>query len=224
MCAGSSSSFDRQKDKFLFPFDSDGVICVLDLLLLRVKRNSRGNSDLPILLACSENNLEAVFNHLKKNAYYGFNSDKVRLFKASQLPIFDSNGNYCFNEKLKLIKRAQGTAVCAEYLLGMNTINNFLHLERTEYVHFVGMENLMENPLDPLFLGIALAEKRHIAAKCVRPNYYSETLPRYYRNDPQAATTHFLSNAPPKQTIAIPTHVVHQAIPCPSPPTHSSST
>jgi hypothetical protein len=223
MCAGSSSSFDRLKDKFLFPFDSDGVICVFDLLLLRLKRNCRGNNDLPILVACSEKNLEAVSNHLKKNAYYGFNGDKVRLFKASQLPIFDSNGNYCFDEQLKLIKRAQGTAVCAEYLLGMNTINNFLHLERTEYVHFVGMENLMEDPLDPLFLGMALAEKRHIVAKCVRPNYYCETLPRYYRNDPQATTTHFLSKSIPKQTIATLTHAAQQPIPSPSPPTRSSS-
>jgi hypothetical protein len=39
--------------------------------------------------------------------------------------VFDSHGQYCLNEKMKLIKRPSGTAAGAEYLLNP-LINNFL--------------------------------------------------------------------------------------------------
>jgi hypothetical protein len=35
------------------------------------------------------------------------------------------------------------------------------------------MENLLENPADPLFLGIMWCEKRKAGSKCVSPIYES---------------------------------------------------
>jgi hypothetical protein len=38
-----------------------------------------------------------------------------------------------------------------------------------QYLYFSGAENLLENPGDPILLGIVLCEKRKIGAKCVNP-------------------------------------------------------
>jgi hypothetical protein len=38
----------------------------------------------------------------------------------------------------------------------------------------------MENPCDPILLGMIKTEKGKIAAKCVNPVFYGEKLHRYY--------------------------------------------
>lgn len=42
------------------------------------------------------------------------------------------------------------------------------------------MENLLENPADPLFLGVIWSEKRKSGVKCVNPIYDNEVMPRYF--------------------------------------------
>lgn len=79
---------------------------------------------------------------------------------------------------MRVITRPAGTASCAEYLLDED-INTFLRSEGVEYIYFSGVENLLEDPCDPVLLGLVKREKRQVAAKCVEPLFYSEGLPRY---------------------------------------------
>lgn len=69
---------------------------------------------------------------------------------------------------MRLIQKPSGTAACAESVLSPG-INKFLRNEGVQYVCFSGMENLLENPADPLFLGIIMCEQRKVGAKCVNP-------------------------------------------------------
>ncbi len=52
-------------------------------------------------------------------------------------------------------------------------MGNFLQNEGVKYVYFSGMENLLENPGDPILIGIVVSEKRKIGAKCVNPIFGS---------------------------------------------------
>jgi hypothetical protein len=52
-----------------------------------------------------------------------------------------------------------------------------------EYVFASGLENLLENPCDPIMLGLMKTEGRTVGAKCVGEMFYCEQLPRYVRND-----------------------------------------
>lgn len=80
------------------------------------------------------------------------------------------------------MRRPAGTATCAEFLLNPK-MQQLFSSEGIEYVYFSGMENLLENPCDPLLLGMVKTEGRKIAAKCVGSSFYGEPLPRYYCRD-----------------------------------------
>lgn len=113
MCAGSSSRFDGE-DKFLCPFKIGGqTFTIFDLLFLRLRRNAGGNGDVPIVVNCNQFNAGKIQEYLKDRNYYGFNPSKFRFPTIYSLPVFDQNGKYCINVKMKLIKRSAGTAACA---------------------------------------------------------------------------------------------------------------
>jgi hypothetical protein len=80
------------------------------------------------------------------------------------------------------MRRPSGTSSCIEYLLNQN-IASFLSTEGVEYVFVSGLENLLENPCDPIMLGLMKTEGRTVGAKCVGEMFYCEPLPRYMRND-----------------------------------------
>lgn len=53
MCAGSSSRFEGE-DKFLHAFQIGSQnYTILDLLFMRLKRNVKGNTDIPIIVNCN---------------------------------------------------------------------------------------------------------------------------------------------------------------------------
>lgn len=151
------------------------------MVLRRLRRNAGQKRDLPIIINCNEANIERIQAYLKQKQYFGFSPHKIRYFITYTLAIFDANGKYCLNENIKLMKRPSGTASCLEYLLNEN-IYSFLKAEGIEYVYVSGMENLLENPCDPVLLGIMKTEKRRIGAKCVSEMFGAEKLPRYVWN------------------------------------------
>jgi len=113
MCAGSSSRFEGE-DKFLYPFQIGSQNCtILDILFLRLRRNVKGNTDIPIIVNCNEFNTTKIQKYLKEKHYFGFNPSKFRFPTTYSLAVFDHNGKYCVNERLRLVKRPSGTAACA---------------------------------------------------------------------------------------------------------------
>lgn len=43
-----------------------------------------------------------------------------------------------------------------------------------KYVHFIGVDNLLVLPMDPLLIGIASEKQKLVAQKCVRVNHVDE--------------------------------------------------
>jgi UDP-N-acetylglucosamine pyrophosphorylase len=169
-------------DKFLSDLGLSESSCILDFAFRRLKQNFGGNSSPLVIVNCNENNLGRIQEYLKSNKYYGLNPAKIRFFSTNCLPVINHQGKYCVNQKLRLIRRPAGTATCAEFLLN-SKMQELFSSEGIEYVYFSGMENLLENPCDPLLLGMIKTEKRKIAAKCVSSSFYSEPLPRYCSRD-----------------------------------------
>ena len=113
MCAGSSSRFEGE-DKFLQVFQVGRHSCtLLQLLFLRLRKNVQRNLDIPIIVNCNEFNSTRVQKYLKEQQFFGFNPTKFRFPTTYSLAVFDQQGKYCINERLRLVKRPSGTAACA---------------------------------------------------------------------------------------------------------------
>lgn len=113
MCAGSSSRFEGE-DKFLAPFIlGEKQYTMLDFLFVRLRRNASGNKNIPIIINCNENNISKLQKYLREKHHFGFNPSKFRFTTTYSLAVFDQNGKYCLNEKMRLIKKPSGTAACA---------------------------------------------------------------------------------------------------------------
>lgn len=97
MCAGSSTRFDGG-DKFLAQFKiGKRKSCILELLMLRLKRNASGNRDLPIILNCNDTNSTRIQKYLKEKNHFGFNPTRFRFANTYSLAVFDHNGKYCLS-------------------------------------------------------------------------------------------------------------------------------
>lgn len=212
MCAGFSSRFEGV-DKFMIPLklDTDRTLNLLDLTFMRIRANT-DCLDLPVIVSCNEFNIEKIQIYIKQRDYYGFDPSKFRFIEAYSLAVFDSKGKYCVTGKFRLIRRPSGTAVTVEELL-RGSIYQFLKDTGVEYVQINGMENLMQNPCDPVMIGLIINEHKKLVAKCTHSCFHYEPLNRYFK-DRKSGSIELLST---NGNMKIPTRSIitmRQLIPC----------
>lgn len=117
------------------------------------------------IMTSNENN-EATIAFFEENNYFGYPKDKVLFFKQGELPMIDKNGKVLIGED-GLIKKAADGHGGIFLSMKRNGIIYDMQARGIEWAFICGVDNVLVNMVDPVFLGLAIDQKVLAAGKSV---------------------------------------------------------
>ena len=169
---GTRLGYDKPKGTFkidIFPKPK----FLFEILVDKLKEaNKKYGVIIPWYIMTSEENNSDTIEFFEKNDFFGYDKSCVIFFKQGELPMQDTNGNIILSEKTKIKFASDGNggvfkALCDNVLEDMKRRD-------IKYVYFSGVDNILVNFVDSIFLG-GMIDKGYIAAsKSVEKAYPEE--------------------------------------------------
>lgn len=117
------------------------------------------------IMTSNENN-GATVDFFEKNKYFGYPKDKIIFFKQGELPMIDTKGKILVGED-GLIKMAADGHGGIFLSMNKNGIIYDMKSRGIEWAFIGGVDNVLVNMIDPVFLGLAIDKKVLAAGKSV---------------------------------------------------------
>lgn len=168
MAGGQGSRLGVNGPKGMFKLNINGNLKSLFEINCEslIKANKQYNIEILWLIMTSKENHLQTQEFFKSNNYFGYNKNKIIFFTQNEIPVIDLNGKILLEEKYKIKKSANGNGDIFE-ALSKNNIIKILENENIEYISFMGIDNILANPIDSIFLGMMVHKKYQIASKSI---------------------------------------------------------
>ena len=123
------------------------------------------------IMTSYENN-EQTINFFEEKDYFGYDKNKIKFFKQGELPILTSEGKIIIeDEKIKMASNGNGSVYLS--LKKSNMLEDMKN-NNVKWVYIFGVDNILVNPIDPIFLGLTIDSGKQIASKSVVKKYPEE--------------------------------------------------
>lgn len=100
----------------------------------------------------------------KDKNYFGYDKEHIIFFKQSQLPLIDINGNLILEELYKVKEASNGNGDVFDSMEKHHVIEHMKN-NNIEWLFIAGVDNVLLDPTDTLFLGITADSNCKIASK-----------------------------------------------------------
>ena len=168
MAGGQGSRLGVNGPKGMFKLNIDGKLKSLFEINCEklIKANKQYNIEILWLIMTSKENDLQTQEFFRNNNYFGYPKNRIIFFTQNEIPVLDLNGKILLEEKYKIKKAANGNGDVFE-ALSKNNIINKLDNEGIEYISFMGIDNILANPIDYIFLGMMDYKKYQVASKSI---------------------------------------------------------
>ena len=168
MAGGQGSRLGVNGPKGMFKLNIDGKLKSLFEINCEklIKANKQYNIEILWLIMTSKENDLQTQEFFRNNNYFGYPKNRIIFFTQNEIPVLDLNGKILLEEKYKIKKAANGNGDVFE-ALSKNNIINKLDNEGIEYISFMGIDNILANPIDYIFLGMMAYKKYQVASKSI---------------------------------------------------------
>ncbi len=137
------------------------------------KANNKYGIVIPWYIMTSDDNNKQSVTFLKEHNYFGYDSNKIRIFTQGKVPMIRTDGNIVI-DKNKLIKEASdGNGSIYKSLKNSNMLNQ-MKADGIEWVFAGGVDNVLLRIVDPILVGLTIEENNLIASKSVVKNHPKE--------------------------------------------------
>lgn len=119
---------------------------------------------IPWYIMTSTNNYFDTINFFEQNNFFGYNPDNIIFFTQSDLPILDTNGKLILSEIYKINLASNGNGNLFYSLKKANLVKDMENKE-LQWLFVGGIDNVLLNPLDPIFIGFTINSKFQVGSK-----------------------------------------------------------
>ena len=130
------------------------------------KANERYGVVIPWYLMTSEENNDQTLAFLEEHNYFGYPQNKVKLFKQGKAPLISTEGKLLIG-KDKLIKEASDGNGSIYKSLKVDGMLDDMKANGVQWVFVGGVDNILLKIVDPLLVGVTVAQGNQIASKSV---------------------------------------------------------
>ena len=146
---------------------------IFEILCDKLKRaKSEYNVEIPwYIMTSTENNCETK-NFFEKNNYFGYSKEKVKFFSQGDIAVINESGKLLIDENAEIKKAGNGNGGIFKALKKENILEQMKN-DGIEWVFVSGVDNILVNMVDSLFLGLTVENNTLIASKAttkVDPN------------------------------------------------------
>lgn len=146
---------------------------IFELLTENLKKSKELYGILPYwYIMTSKQNYDETVQFLEKNDFFGYEKEKVKFFMQGELPMLTEDGKIVIEDgKIKTGSNGNGGVYSA---MKEQKIIEDMKSKNIKWVYICGVDNIMVNPIDTLFIGETILNNMQIASKSVAKAYPEE--------------------------------------------------
>lgn len=119
---------------------------------------------IPWYIMTSTYNDEATRKFFEEKNFFGYPKKYIKFFKQSQLPLIDVNGNLILEELYKVKEASNGNGDVFSSMKSEGILKDIAK-KRIEWISFSGVDNVILEIVDPVFLGLTISNNKLTASK-----------------------------------------------------------
>lgn len=119
---------------------------------------------IPWYIMTSTYNDETTRKFFEEKNFFGYPKKYIKFFKQSQLPLIDINGNLILEELYKVKEASNGNGDVFSSMKSEGILKDIAK-KRIEWISFSGVDNVILEIVDPVFLGLTISNNKLTASK-----------------------------------------------------------
>ena len=139
----------------------------------------------------SKDNNEDTIKFFENNNYFGYSKEKVKFFSQGTLPLLSKEGKLLVGKDFKIREASDGNGGVYGALKKTGMLEDMKE-KNIKWIHICGVDNIMVNMADPVFLGMAIDKKVPIASKSIPKMYPEEKVGVFCRRDSKPSIIEYI--------------------------------
>lgn len=165
LAGGQGSRLGFKGPKGTFCLETNPKKSLFEILCDYIKYYSTAyNVNIPWYIMTSTDNYFDTISFFEQNNYFGYNRNNIKFFTQGNLPIIDINGKLILSEIYKVHFASNGNGNLFSSLDKANLLSD-MSQRKLQWLFVGGVDNVLLNPLDPLFIGYTINSKCEIGSK-----------------------------------------------------------
>lgn len=165
LAGGQGSRLGFKGPKGCFELDTKPKISLFEVLCNYIKSISvELNVDIPWYIMTSTENNNATIEFFEKKNFFGYDRSLVNFFVQGNLPLIDVNGKVVLEEIYKVKFASNGNGNVFASLKKSGLLDDMIK-RNIKWIFIGGVDNVLLNPLDPLFIGVTINSGNSISSK-----------------------------------------------------------
>lgn len=120
---------------------------------------------IPWYIMTSEANDESTKKYLKEKNFFNYPKEKIHFFKQDSIEIIDTNGKILL-DTIHSIKKASNGNGDVFRAFKRHTLEKTL--DKIEWISVSGIDNIILEVIDPLFIGLTICNNSEVASKSIK--------------------------------------------------------
>lgn len=170
---GTRLGFNGPKGTFKLDIGENGKY-IFEILADTLKKGAKKTGvKINWYIMTSEENDEATKCFFEDHNYFEYGKENIRFFKQSKLPLISKDGDLLMGKDFKLREASDGNGGVYKALKNSKMIEE-MKRKKIKWVLICGVDNIMANMIDPVFIGFTVDKKVEIASKSIAKSYPEE--------------------------------------------------
>ncbi len=165
LAGGQGTRLGYKGPKGTFELDTEPKKSLFEILCEHLKEaNEKYNITIPWYIMTSIYNDEQTKKFFEEKNFFDYPKDSIYFFEQSELPLINLSGNLILEEPYKIKEASNGNG---DVFLSMKRhgILKDMKQKQIEWIFFSGVDNVILDIVDPLLLGLTIANNKVIASK-----------------------------------------------------------
>lgn len=178
---GTRLGFDGPKGTFKLDIGENGKY-IFEILTENLRKAKKLYNTLPYwyIMTSVQNNRQTV-EFFEEHKYFGYDKEKVKFFKQGTIPMVTEQGKLVIEDNnIKTASNGNGGVYLA---LKKEKMIEDMKSKNIKFVYICGVDNIMVNPIDPIFIGLTINNNMQIASKSVVKAYPEEKVGVFCKRD-----------------------------------------
>lgn len=121
---------------------------------------------IPWYIMVSEENQKDTKDFFEANNYFGYSKEEVSFFAQGKLPVVGEDGKILMNEDKRIKQAADGHGGIFEAMI-KNAVAYDMQTRGIEWIFIGGVDNILVKSVDPVLMGLTIANNKTAAGKSV---------------------------------------------------------
>lgn len=160
---GSRLGFNGPKGTYCLDLNPD--ISLFEILCRYIQNvATKFKVNIPWYIMTSTNNHFDTISFFEQNNFFGYDRNNIKFFPQDNLPVIDVNGKLVLSEIYKINFASNGNGNLFTSLDKAGLVKN-MERKKLDWLFVGGVDNVLLNPLDPIFIGYTIWSKCEVSSK-----------------------------------------------------------